>query len=111
MIAPERASDVKITVLNPVGFPPAITRNPERLLSYRRISPCSHTITRSSAPVASLGYLIASRSHPIALFGRTISCGRCIQTSTRVPNSHLSRMVRRALILPRACQLVPGANS
>src|ERR1700722_6306172 len=26
MIAPERASDVKMTVLNPVGFPPAITR-------------------------------------------------------------------------------------
>jgi hypothetical protein len=66
---------------------PTITRNPQRLLSRH------HTSTRLSAPVPPLSSPIALRSHPIALLGRETTRARRIQTSTRVPDSHLSRVV------------------
>jgi hypothetical protein len=70
-----------------IRSPPAITRDPQHLLARHR------TITRLSAPVPSLGYSVALRSHPIALLSCETPRARRIQTSTRVPDSHLGRVL------------------
>jgi hypothetical protein len=70
-----------------VGSPPAITRDPQHLLSRQ----C--TIPRLSASVPPFSYPITLGSHPITLHSCETPRARCIQTSTRVPNSHLSRVV------------------
>jgi hypothetical protein len=70
-----------------VRRPPAITRNPQHLLSRRR------TITRLNAPIPPVSYPIALPSHPSALLGRETPRARRIQTSTSLPYPQLSRML------------------
>jgi hypothetical protein len=70
-----------------VCSPPAITRDPQRLLSHHR------TIPRPSAPVPPLSSPVALPSYPIALIGRETPRTRRIQTSTSLPDSHLSRVL------------------
>jgi capsular polysaccharide biosynthesis protein len=72
---------------------PAITCDPQRLLSCHRTGRYGCTATGQGASVALLGYLVANRGDPSAAPGRDIACGRRIETSTRVLVSHLSRVV------------------
>jgi hypothetical protein len=73
-----------------VRSPPAITRDSQHLLSRHR---SGGTITRLSAPVPPVSYLIARRSYTSALLGRDIPCRGRIQTGTSLPNSQLSRVL------------------
>jgi hypothetical protein len=76
-----------------VRSPPAITRDPQQLLSRHRTSRSSRTITRPNTLVSPLGYPIARRGYTSALPGRDIPRGRHIQTSTSLPVSQLSRVL------------------
>lgn len=73
--------------------PPAITRDPQHLLSRQLARRSAHPTTRLSAPVPPVSYLVAGRSYTSALLARYIPCGRRTQTSPRLPDSQLSRVL------------------
>jgi len=68
-----------------VRSPPAITRDPQRLLSRHRAS--------RRAPAPPVSYPIARRGYASALPSRDIPRARRIQTSTSTPDSQLSRVL------------------
>jgi hypothetical protein len=73
--------------------PPAITRDPQHLLSRHCTDRSDRPITRLGAPVPTVSYLIARRSYASTLLGRNIPCSRRIQASTSLPYSQLSRVL------------------
>ncbi|HEY5285983.1 MAG TPA: hypothetical protein VIJ50_02645 [Solirubrobacteraceae bacterium] len=88
-----RPETISCSIGTIVRGPPAITRDPQHLLSRHRAGRSARPITRLGAPVPTVSYLMARRSYTSALIARDIPFGRRIQTSTCLPDSQLSRVL------------------